>query len=136
MLDLVELVFGTRDVYAVLNNISSKDATDPKKRKLYSWLLSPFTQFLKLEFNLILFLVRAGYLRAALAYHPDKASPMEKDKSTQKFQILTKIYEVLKDDDNRKAFEETGIKSFICSLCSLRLQITVCIFQWVVPLIT
>lgn len=54
------------------------------------------------------FIVKSGYLRAALKYHPDKASEDERETKTQQFQVITRIYELLKDSDLRKSYDETG----------------------------
>lgn len=79
MLEVVEKLFGTSDLFKVLN-ISSEKAGDEKQ-------------------------LRSAYLKSALLFHPDKCSDKE---STEKFQVIQKIYELLKDDDLRKVYEDTG----------------------------
>ncbi|OXA50568.1 dnaJ homolog subfamily C member 9 [Folsomia candida] len=81
-MDLVEKLFATTDLYKILN-ISADKAGDEKALK-------------------------SGYLRAALKYHPDKASEDERETKTQQFQVITRIYELLKDSDLRKSYDETG----------------------------
>jgi DnaJ family protein C protein 9 len=57
--------------------------------------------------------VRSAFLKAALTYHPDKAQEMEKQNSTEKFQLISKIYEMLKDGDLRQVYDKTGINPLI-----------------------
>jgi DnaJ family protein C protein 9 len=80
MLEVVEQLFSTRDLYQVLS-ISSEDADDAKK-------------------------LRNAFLRAALRYHPDKAP--NDSSATQKFQVLNSVYEILKDSDTKKVYDATG----------------------------
>ena len=59
---------------------------------------------------MIMYLVRSAYLRAALIYHPDKDDKLvEREHSIEKFQLIAKIYEVLKDNDLRKIYDKSGM---------------------------
>lgn len=64
--------------------------------------------YIAVKMFLCIFVVRAAYLKAARQYHPDKASKDEKELHTKKFQILTKIVELLQNNDLRKSYDETG----------------------------
>jgi DnaJ family protein C protein 9 len=82
MLEAIEELFGTSDLYKLLK-ISKKNAEDQKK-------------------------LRSAYLKTALQCHPDKATEDQKEIYTKKFQLLSKIIEILQDDDLRKSYDETG----------------------------
>lgn len=51
--------------------------------------------------------VRRGYYKLSLQVHPDRAQ--DDDLATEKFQALGKVYEVLKDKDQRAVYDEQGI---------------------------
>jgi len=52
--------------------------------------------------------VRKAYYKLSLKVHPDRASADELRESTQKFQALGKIYEVLSNDERRAIYDEDG----------------------------
>jgi DnaJ-class molecular chaperone len=54
-------------------------------------------------------LVKSAYLKSALAWHPDKGAATEREVRTQKFQVISKIYELLKDEELRRSYDETGV---------------------------
>jgi len=83
MLDMIEELFESRNLYKVIG-ITPDNAENSGK-------------------------LRAAYLKAALKYHPDKTQDGDdKEVQTRKFQLLTKIYDVLKDDDLRAEYNEAG----------------------------
>lgn len=41
--------------------------------------------------------------------HPDRTSQNDKDLSTQKFQVLSKVYEILTDKEKKTLYDETGL---------------------------
>lgn len=56
--------------------------------------------------------VRHGYYKVSLQVHPDRAQGDEL--ATDKFQVLGKVYEVLKDKENRAIYDEQGIVDEDC----------------------
>jgi len=81
LLDEAEEHFETRDLYEILG--VEKAATEKQLKKAY-YLLS-------------------------LKYHPDRADD-DQDKATRtsKFQVLSRVYEVLSNEEQRVAYDETG----------------------------
>lgn len=50
--------------------------------------------------------IKKAYRELALIWHPDKHSaPEEKEKAETQFQIIAEAYEVLSDDEKRKAYD-------------------------------
>jgi len=80
LLEKIEKVFKTKDLYGVLG--TNKDAGKKDLKKCYH--------------------------RRALAFHPDRVDGAEKEAATVKFQILGQVYEILSDDDRRKEYDENG----------------------------
>lgn len=58
----------------------------------------------------IYFLVKKGYYRQSMRWHPDKSNLVEEDMQTYttKFQLLNKAYQILSDEEKRKIYDETG----------------------------
>lgn len=54
-------------------------------------------------------LVKKAYYRLALKDHPDRVPESEKEDATEKFKVLTKLNEMLTDNDKRKLYDEKGI---------------------------
>ena len=52
--------------------------------------------------------VKSAYRKAALKYHPDKASPEDKDSAHTKFQEIAFAYAILSDQRRRKRYDTTG----------------------------
>uniref|UniRef100_A0A0N4Z4I4 J domain-containing protein n=1 Tax=Parastrongyloides trichosuri TaxID=131310 RepID=A0A0N4Z4I4_PARTI len=55
--------------------------------------------------------IKKGYYKKSLLYHPDKfLNSDEKDKceATSKFQIISKIWSILGNEEERKIYDETG----------------------------
>lgn len=80
-LDLCEKYFDTRDVYKLLG--ITKDAKDKDIKKAYH--------------------------KVSLLVHPDRVPEAQKEESTEKFKVLSKIYQVLTDPQRRALFDEQGI---------------------------
>ena len=76
-LDEVERLFGTRDLYEVLE--IQRDADDNT--------------------------IRRSYYRLALRFHPDRSTEEE---TTEKFQTLSRINEILSDAETRGLYDDTG----------------------------
>ncbi|KAF7247277.1 hypothetical protein EYD10_06706 [Varanus komodoensis] len=53
--------------------------------------------------------IRRGYHKVSLRVHPDRAEPADKEKATQHFQILGKVYAVLSDKELRTLYDQQGI---------------------------
>lgn len=45
----------------------------------------------------------------SLASHPDRVPACEKANSTEKFQLLSKLYNVLSNRDSRQLYDEKGV---------------------------
>lgn len=80
-LELCEKYFATRDVYKLME--ISKDAKDKDIKKAYHKL--------------------------SLLCHPDRVPEAQKVESTEKFKVLSKIYQVLTDPQRRGLYDEQGI---------------------------
>ncbi|KAG8435169.1 hypothetical protein GDO86_013205 [Hymenochirus boettgeri] len=53
--------------------------------------------------------IRRGYHRVSLQVHPDRVQHEDKETATIKFQILSKVYTVLSDKEQRALYNEQGI---------------------------
>ncbi|XP_039223467.1 dnaJ homolog subfamily C member 9 isoform X2 [Crotalus tigris] len=53
--------------------------------------------------------LRRGYHRVSLRVHPDRADPADKERATRHFQILSKVYAVLSDEEQRALYDQQGI---------------------------
>lgn len=63
------------------------------------------------KYNSVFFIVavRSAYMKAAIKYHPDKQEEKDREDATKKFQIVQKIYELFKDSELRKIYDQTGL---------------------------
>lgn len=52
--------------------------------------------------------VKSAYRKAALKYHPDKASAADKDTAHHEFQEIAFAYAILSDERRRKRYDTTG----------------------------
>lgn len=52
--------------------------------------------------------IKTAYRKAALKYHPDKASPEDKETAHTKFQEVAFAYAILSDERRRKRYDTTG----------------------------
>ncbi|XP_037892910.1 J domain-containing protein CG6693 [Glossina fuscipes] len=80
-LDLCEEYFETRDAYKVFG--VSNTATEKELKK--------------------------AYYKISLLVHPDRVPEEEKVSATEKFKVLSKVYQVLMDKDKRELYDEQGI---------------------------
>uniref|UniRef100_A0A1B0G9M0 J domain-containing protein n=1 Tax=Glossina morsitans morsitans TaxID=37546 RepID=A0A1B0G9M0_GLOMM len=80
-LDLCEEYFETRDAYKVFG--VSNTATEKELKK--------------------------AYYKISLLVHPDRVPEEEKVSATEKFKVLSKVYQVLIDKDKRELYDEQGI---------------------------
>ncbi len=80
LLQTLEDLFGTRDLYQVLG--VEKDADEKKIRKAYH--------------------------KTSLKVHPDRANPEDRELSTKKFQALGAAYKVLSEPDSKALYDESG----------------------------
>uniref|UniRef100_A0A0K0CTU2 J domain-containing protein n=1 Tax=Angiostrongylus cantonensis TaxID=6313 RepID=A0A0K0CTU2_ANGCA len=67
--------------------------------------------------------LKKGYYKQSMKWHPDKAAVDEDSRrvATAKFQILTKIYEILSDKERRAVYDESGTidEENLCSVDSI-----------------
>ncbi|KAL1239616.1 DnaJ [Trichinella pseudospiralis] len=69
-----------------------------------------FLQWLLLLMNPDRTTIKKAYYKASLKYHPDRVHGKdEKELATKKFQILSKAFDVLYDEDKRAAYDEMGL---------------------------
>jgi len=80
LLSTCEELFGTQDLYKVLNITKEASASDIKK----------------------------GYHKASLKVHPDRVEADKKADATLKFQCVSAVYAVLSDEDKKGLYDETG----------------------------
>lgn len=57
----------------------------------------------------ILIKVKKAYYRLSLLVHPDRVKIDEKNVATEKFQVLSKLYTILTDDNKRALYDNQGI---------------------------
>lgn len=53
--------------------------------------------------------VKKAYYGLSLEIHPDRVAENEKEESTEKFKILTKIHGILVDTEKKKLYDQQGI---------------------------
>jgi len=80
LIETIEELFGTKDLYEVLG--VDKDVEDSKLKKAYH--------------------------KKSLKVHPDRAEPDDQAEATKKFQALGAVYKILSDRDLRSLYDETG----------------------------
>jgi len=73
-------LYGTEDLYTVLN--VNREATENEIKKAYH--------------------------RRSLLVHPDKCEDSDKKLATEKFQCLSKVYNILSDKDKKLQYDKTG----------------------------
>ncbi|XP_017469119.1 PREDICTED: J domain-containing protein CG6693 [Rhagoletis zephyria] len=81
LLDLCEKYFGERDIYKML----------------------------ELEKNALPKDIKKAYYKLSLQVHPDRVKDDDKSNATEKFKVLSKVYQVLSDNDRRGLYDEQGI---------------------------
>lgn len=80
LLDEIEAVFNTTDLYKVLK--ADKKASQAELKK--------------------------AYFTAARQWHPDKARHETKETATARFQLLSKVHAILNDEESRKVRRGKG----------------------------
>ena len=80
-LELCEKYFDTRDVYKLF---SVKKTADEKE-------------------------IKKAYYKISLLVHPDRVPESQKETATEKFKLLSKLYQTLTDKDKRALYDEQGI---------------------------
>ncbi|PFX19374.1 dnaJ homolog subfamily C member 9-like [Stylophora pistillata] len=78
--ETLEKLFGTRDLYEVLRLTKSASESEIKR----------------------------AYRKKSLEVHPDRVPEAEKASATEKFQLLSRVYSVLSDQDKRALYDESG----------------------------
>lgn len=56
--------------------------------------------------------IRKAYRKAALAHHPDKVPPEEREESEARFKAASQAYEILYDDEKRHLYDTHGMAAF------------------------
>ncbi|KIW71236.1 hypothetical protein PV04_03424 [Phialophora macrospora] len=56
--------------------------------------------------------IRKAYRKAALAHHPDKVPPEEREAAEARFKAASQAYEILYDDEKRKLYDTHGMAAF------------------------
>ena len=85
LLNTLEELFGTKDLYAVLD--VEKGVEESKIKKAYH--------------------------KTSLKVHPDRAKPEDREEATKKFQALGAVYKILSDKDARALYDERYVKTYI-----------------------
>ncbi|XP_013108276.2 J domain-containing protein CG6693 [Stomoxys calcitrans] len=80
-LELCEKLFDTKDVYKLFQ--IEKTATEKELKK--------------------------AYYKLSLLVHPDRVPEAQKHDATEKFKLISKLYETLSDKDKRALYDEQGI---------------------------
>lgn len=80
-LELCEKYFSTRDVYKLFEVEKTAVEKDIKK----------------------------AYYKLSLLVHPDRVPEAQKEAATEKFKLLSKLYQILADKDKRALYDEQGI---------------------------
>ncbi|GAB1605007.1 dnaJ homolog subfamily C member 9-like [Argonauta hians] len=80
LLDLCQTLYNSNDLYEILGVNKSASANEIKR----------------------------AYYKKSLITHPDKFEEKQKEEATSKFQVLSKIYSILQDDDKRAIYDKYG----------------------------
>jgi len=93
LLETLESLFTTRDLYIVLGFDTSETKDKSKRRSATEGQL------------------KKAYHKSSLKYHPDRVAGQDetqKEEATQKFQALGAVYKILCDKDSKAVYDETG----------------------------
>ncbi|XP_050075287.1 J domain-containing protein CG6693 [Anopheles maculipalpis] len=80
-LDMCEKYYGTRNIYELFNVDKKVPVQELKK----------------------------AYYRLSLQTHPDRVPESDKKEATEKFKVLSKLYNILSDKDTRAIYDERGV---------------------------
>lgn len=75
----------------------------------------------------LLIAVKKAYYKLALKVHPDKVTGKEKSAATEKFQLLSKLYQVLSNPKKRSVYDKTGKIFYWKYILTLQLFILSCV---------
>lgn len=53
--------------------------------------------------------IKKAYYKLSLQVHPDRVPELQKETATEKFKLLSKLYQILADKDKRALYDEQGI---------------------------
>ncbi|ETI23341.1 hypothetical protein G647_05141 [Cladophialophora carrionii CBS 160.54] len=56
--------------------------------------------------------IRKAYRKAALAHHPDKVPPEQREEAEARFKAASQAYEILYDDEKRRLYDTHGMAAF------------------------
>ncbi|OJD16811.1 hypothetical protein AJ78_03054 [Emergomyces pasteurianus Ep9510] len=56
--------------------------------------------------------IRKAYRKAALAHHPDKVAPEEREQAEVRFKAVSQAYDILYDDEKRHIYDTHGMSAF------------------------
>ncbi|EXJ62801.1 hypothetical protein A1O7_03241 [Cladophialophora yegresii CBS 114405] len=56
--------------------------------------------------------IRKAYRKAALAHHPDKVPPEQREEAETRFKAASQAYEILYDDEKRRLYDTHGMAAF------------------------
>ncbi|XP_053663038.1 J domain-containing protein CG6693 [Anopheles marshallii] len=80
-LDVCEKYYGTRNIYELFSVEKNASVQEIKK----------------------------AYYRLSLQTHPDRVPESDKKEATEKFKVLSKLYNILSDKDSRAIYDERGV---------------------------
>ncbi|CAH8494558.1 unnamed protein product [Schistosoma turkestanicum] len=52
---------------------------------------------------------RKAFYKLSLLHHPDRHDSDSKSEATKRFQVLSRVYSYMEDDEKRKVYDETGV---------------------------
>lgn len=73
--------------------------------------------FLDFHIRFCYCLVRKSYHQLSLTEHPDRVPSAKKEMATARFQVLTKLYDVLMDQKRRDLYDAEGVIADEKSAC-------------------
>ncbi|KAK4472046.1 hypothetical protein MN116_005419 [Schistosoma mekongi] len=53
-------------------------------------------------------IVRKAFYKLSLLHHPDRHDSESKSEATKRFQVLSRVYSYMEDEEKRKIYDETG----------------------------
>lgn len=53
--------------------------------------------------------LRKAFYKLSLLHHPDRHDSDSKSEATKRFQVLSRVYSYMEDDEKRKVYDETGV---------------------------
>lgn len=103
--DICVELFGTGDIYEIFGVQNNSSQSESK----LSDISASMTNFRSLiSCTHYYFLVKKAFHQLSLEMHPDRVPDSEKKLATKKFQILTKLYSVLGNEEKRVLYDKNG----------------------------